>query len=243
MERVSTLLKKLQQQLDEQAPAHTMLTTVHLIQAELQSLVKKTPTIENKKVSVLMPFTYGQNLQPTITFDNNELEDKVVSVLEVNENEVEEELEEIKRNAEKLQAMLQAGKESFQFDPIEEVPTLSHQDAPSRGTVQEQLNFDYHESLNDRLKEDKTELSQSLTSAPIKDLKKAIGVNDRFLFLNELFRGDEAMYERSIKTIQNFSIYPEAEFWIRRELKVKIGWEASDPVVKQFDELIKRRFA
>ena len=243
MERVSTLLKKLQQQLDEQAPAHTMLTTVHLIQAELQSLVKKTTTIENTKVSVLMPFTYGQNLQPTIKTDNNESDEKVVSVLEVNENEVEEELEEIKRNAEKLQAMVQAGKESFQFDPIEEVPTFSHQDNTTKSTVQDKLNFDYQESLNDRLKEDKTELSQSLTSAPIKDLKKAIGVNDRFLFLNELFRGDEAMYERSIKTIQNFSIYPEAEFWIRRELKVKIGWEASDPVVKQFDELIKRRFA
>ncbi|HSN10300.1 MAG TPA: hypothetical protein VLS85_14770, partial [Hanamia sp.] len=86
-------------------------------------------------------------------------------------------------------------------------------------------------------------LSQSLTSVPIKDLRKAIGVNDRFLFINELFRGDEAMYERSIKTIQNFTIYAEAEFWIKRELKVKIGWLDSHPVVKQFDQLIKRRFA
>ena len=74
-------------------------------------------------------------------------------------------------------------------------------------------------------------------------MKKAIGVNDRFLFINELFRGDEAMYERSIKTIQNFSIYAEAEFWIRRELKVKIGWVDSDPVVKQFDQLVRRKFA
>ena len=97
--------------------------------------------------------------------------------------------------------------------------------------------------MNDRLKEVKIELSQSLTSAPIKDLRKAIGINDRFLFINELFRGDEAMYERSIKTIQNFSIYAEAEFWIRRELKVKIGWLDTDPVVKQFDQLVKRRFA
>ena len=105
------------------------------------------------------------------------------------------------------------------------------------------LPFEYPESLNDRLKESKIELSQSLTSSPIKDLKKAIGVNDRFLFINELFRGDEAMYERSIKTIQNFSIYAEAEFWIRRELKVKIGWLDTDPVVKQFDQLVKRRFS
>jgi hypothetical protein len=243
MERVSTLLKKLQQQFDEKAPAITMLSTVHLIQVELESLVKKAPSVENSKVSILMPFTYGQNIHPSFTTCNNVIADKEVSTLELNQNEVEEELAEIKQNSEKLKELEQSEKEAYQFYPIEEVPTLSHQDSPTRGTVQEQLRFDYQESLNDRLKEDKTELSQSLTSAPIKDLKKAIGVNDRFLFLNELFRGDEAMYERSIKTIQNFSIYAEAEFWIRRELKAKIGWIDSDPVVKQFDGLIKRRFA
>jgi hypothetical protein len=107
----------------------------------------------------------------------------------------------------------------------------------------DELSFEYPESLNDRLKENKKELSHSLTSSPIKDLRKAIGVNDRFLFMNELFRGDEAMYERSIKTIQNFSIYAEAEFWIKRELKVKIGWLDNDPIVKQFEQLVKRRFA
>jgi hypothetical protein len=105
-----------------------------------------------------------------------------------------------------------------------------------------EIPFEYPESLNDRLKEIKIELSDKLTDAPIKDLKKAIGINDRFLFINELFRGDEDMYERSIKTIQNFSILAEAEYWIKRELKVKIGWLDSDPIVKQFDQLVRRRF-
>lgn len=244
MERVSTLLKKLQQQLEDKAPAQTMMQTVELIRAELSSHIKKSPLPQENKVSILMPITFINTSQIEITEENLPTESKIVSVLEINPKEVEEELEEIKRNAESLQAMEHAAKEALHFDPLEDVPTLSHQDAPGgKGTIQEQLKFDYQESLNDRFREDKTELSQSLTSAPIKDLKKAIGVNDRFLFINELFRGDEAMYERSIKTIQNFSIYPEAEFWIRRELKVKIGWLDSDPVVKQFDELIKRRFS
>jgi hypothetical protein len=76
----------------------------------------------------------------------------------------------------------------------------------------------------------------------IRDLKKAIGINDRFLYINELFRGDENMYERSIKTINGFSILPEAEYWIQRELKVKIGWNQDSETVKQFDQLVKRRF-
>jgi hypothetical protein len=98
-------------------------------------------------------------------------------------------------------------------------------------------------SLNDLHSNPINEVSDKFEDAPIKDLKKAIGVNERFLYLNELFRGDEAMYERSIKTINAFSIYPEAEFWIRRELKLKLGWDDKYNTVKQFDQLIRRRFS
>jgi hypothetical protein len=97
-------------------------------------------------------------------------------------------------------------------------------------------------SLNDLHSKPVNEVSDIFEDAPIKDLKKAIGVNERFLYLNELFRGDEAMYERSIKTINAFSIYPEAEFWIRRELKLKLGWDDKYNTVKQFDQLVRRRF-
>jgi hypothetical protein len=51
------------------------------------------------------------------------------------------------------------------------------------------------------------------------------------------------MFERSLKTIQGFSIFPEARFWIERELKTKLGWKDNCPVVKSFDHLVRRRFA
>ncbi|MDP1844982.1 MAG: hypothetical protein Q8K64_16325, partial [Sediminibacterium sp.] len=82
-----------------------------------------------------------------------------------------------------------------------------------------------------------------LEETPIRDLRKAISINDRYLFAHMLFRGDENMYERSIKTINSFSIYPEAQYWIQRELKVKLGWQESNETVKHFDQIIKRRFS
>jgi hypothetical protein len=125
------------------------------------------------------------------------------------------------------------------FDPMTEIPTLSQQvqesGAPA-GTAGEQ-------ELNDKLKQGKTELLEILKETPIKDLRKAIGINDRFLFIDELFRGDEAMYERSIKTINGFNIYPEAEYWISRELKVKLGWNNDSKAVQHFDQIVKRRFS
>ena len=240
MYRVSTLLKKLQKQLDENSSAREMLQTVQILQAELIKKIEKKQDAINEKISILMPVSFNVvELEHTGT---SEEEEKVVQVLQVDEKDIEEELAQIKKNAEAVNAHVSHSRPGFLFDPLEEVPTLAHQDQNDKKTSNE-LSFEYPESLNDRLKESKIELSQSLTSVPIKDLRKAIGVNDRFLFINELFRGDEAMYERSIKTIQNFTIYAEAEFWIKRELKVKIGWLDSHPVVKQFDQLIKRRFA
>ena len=100
-----------------------------------------------------------------------------------------------------------------------------------------------HASINEKLKQSKIDLGDTLTEVPIRDLRKAIGVNDRFLFINELFRGDEVAYERSIKTINSFSIFAEAEYWIQRELKVKNGWDSSNEMVAQFFQLVKRRFS
>jgi hypothetical protein len=246
MERVSTLIKKLQRQVDEKASAQMLLHTVQMLQAELQSQSETKNDVKYDKVSVIMPLSFNvfQRRVTGITGDAKIQEEKTIEVLQVDEKEIEEELEQIKRNAEAVNSMVTNARPPYVYNPMEDVPTLSHQTPLGKSNVSKnELPFDYPESLNDRLKQVKTELSDKLTDAPIKDLKKAIGINDRFLFINELFRGDEDMYERSIKTIQNFSILPEAEYWIRRELKVKIGWLDSDPIVKQFDQLVRRRFA
>jgi hypothetical protein len=125
------------------------------------------------------------------------------------------------------------------YDPLQEVPTLAQQTTVRE--INEVMRADPN-SLNDRLKTQVVEVGHRLTDSPIRDLKKAIGINDRYTFINELFRGDEVMYERSIKTINNFKILAEAEYWIQRELKVKIGWDESSSTVAHFDQLVRRRF-
>lgn len=127
------------------------------------------------------------------------------------------------------------------FDTTDEAPTLTQQYAQQPRELH-QLIGEQKESLNDRLKQDQPELGNKLKDTPIKDLRKAIGVNDKFLFIRELFRGDEAMYERSIKTINNFHILPEAEYWISRELKVKLGWDDRSDAAQVFNQLVRRRF-
>ena len=90
---------------------------------------------------------------------------------------------------------------------------------------------------------EKKEVKDHLVMEPIKDLRSAIGINDKFQFIQELFGGDEKSFEVGIKTINAFKIFPEAQFYIKRELREKNNWDEESNVVKQFDQLIKRRFS
>jgi hypothetical protein len=131
------------------------------------------------------------------------------------------------------------------FDTSTEIPTLALQPKKNEFDEIHQLMQSIHSMpvLNEKLRANQMEIGALLNNEPIKELKKGIGINDRFLFVQELFRGDETMYERSIKTIDGFAIYPEAQFWIQRELKLKIGWNEDSATVKHFDQLVKRRFS
>ena len=88
-----------------------------------------------------------------------------------------------------------------------------------------------------------TELQEKLALDPIKDLKTAIGINDKFQFTATLFNGDEKAFEMAVKTINGFKIYAEAQFWIKSNLREQNKWDETAEVVKAFDLLVKRRFA
>jgi hypothetical protein len=264
MERVATLIQKLQEQLEQHATATQLLVTVEMLQSELLHFKLMQPAKESIG-SVAVQVAHAETIPATEEDEDKvQVTERTVEVLNVDEAEMEAELEEIKKNAQSKNNMGSHIKPAMLFDPVEDTPTLFHQDPEPTSTpvgdesaasknekageksglteLHERIGKDDQSSLNDRLKQAQIELGDSLVDVPIKDLKKAIGVNDRFLFINDLFRGDEVMYERSIKTINGFAIYPEAEYWIKRELKLKLGWNERDPVVKQFDQLIKRRF-
>jgi len=268
MERIYTLIDKLyQQKAQASSPAH-LLFTVQLLHQELSQLQNKNGVIGSNKVAVTLPVNLNFSEESLRVPFTEAAKEKEIFVLDAVEEVVEEETETpVVPVAQPKEYILQkpvvkepvyseptpvikkeeprpvyAAQELFDsaFEAVTEAPTLSQYQ--NRVEVHE-LIAERKESLNDRLKEEKTELAHKLKETPIKDLRKAIGINDRFTFLKELFRGDDAMYERSIKTINNFTIFPEAEYWIARELKHKLGWDDNNATVKHFYQLVRRRFA
>ncbi len=98
-------------------------------------------------------------------------------------------------------------------------------------------------SINDRLSSGRRELSlaDKLGMTPIADLKKAISLNQKFLFINELFDKNDTVYHEAISEINTFNSYDEA--WNYLELNCGASdWNLEDQTVEQFLELIERRF-
>ena len=229
MERLDLLIGKLREQFEQKATPAQMLVTVQLIETELMNAIRpSTASRSSTKVAVVMPLRQKNNLseEDIIIFETDE-----------------QDLASFGRNVEKksggmAEKPVKPGVKSY--DPMSEIPTLSQQ--PGQKELNDIIGTP-SSSLNDALREDVQELASSLKETPVKELKKAIGINDRYTFINELFRGDESMYERSIKTINNFRILPEAEYWMERELKIKLGWDDNRAVTKHFYQLVKRRFS
>ncbi len=263
MERAEVLMLKLLEQYRKKETAAQMLVTLQLLQQELMQLNEPVSQLakDRSKVSVVLPFRRSQATDEIESIK----EEKTLQVLHVDEAEVEQELEQMKQAAEMKNEISMKLRPLFQeqYDPMEDVPTLaSHiapvvpakpQPAPSPETAFSPQSAiqppptvpadTLSKELNEKLKDTTKEVGHKLQDTPIKDLRKAIGINDRYLYINELFNGDEAMFERSVKTLNQFSILPEAEFWMQRELRIKLAWKEDNVLVHQFVQLVRRRFS
>jgi hypothetical protein len=227
MEKVGVLIERLFEQYRNNSSKEQLRVTTQLLLSELENKEEQDESGLHSIVSVFFP-----------SFSNfsNKTDEQVEPIAKK-----DKEVKKVVTPAPEIKTEAKATDEKKQytlFDPMVEIPTLALKQQEINETIAQQ------ESLNDKLKsKSHREIASVLKDGPIKDLRKAIGINDQYLFINELFRGDQTMYERSIKTINSFNIYGEAELWIKRELKLKLGWNEGSEVVQLFDQLIKRRFS
>jgi hypothetical protein len=260
MERLAELINKLKEQFEQKADTNKLLGITMLIERELtKPQSAKISTTTSSKISVVMPASrngYHQEQEaedqsPVFTAgkENQPLPEAPREILQFEKPEQPKEepvakaqpvVNEPKRPVQAAPPEKKPNIQEFAFNPLIEIPTLAQQQSIQE--INEMIGI-RDASLNDKLKDNKVEIGEILKDHPIRDLKKAIGVNDRYVFINELFRGDEVMYERSLKTINGFRIFAEAEYWIERELKVKLGWEEHKETTRHFYQLVRRRFS
>lgn len=100
-------------------------------------------------------------------------------------------------------------------------------------------------SINDRLSSENGEntIGEKLRRMPIDDLKSAIGLNQKFWFISNLFNEDANAYNQFIERINKQESIDSAMKIVNDEIKEQFNWdEVEDKSVYKFLDYVERRF-
>jgi hypothetical protein len=103
------------------------------------------------------------------------------------------------------------------------------------------FNVDYEELFMFKAAAD---LSQKLSETPLKNLNKALGLNEKFLYINELFAGDVAKFQASVKILNEGKSFALARSHIESDLIEQFGWmkKQKKNLAIDFLKLVRRRY-
>jgi len=97
----------------------------------------------------------------------------------------------------------------------------------------------------DELEEDSNAaplMPSTIKLKPIKSLKNGIGINDKFMIINDLFEGRTKNFNKAINKLDTLTDTQEALFLLG-DMKDENLWEAQDAVFKSFKMYVERRYA
>jgi len=102
-------------------------------------------------------------------------------------------------------------------------------------------NNDYEQLFQ---QENSNELSHKLSTLPISDLNKAMGINERIFTINELFRGDSTAFKKTIATLNQLPSFREAKNYLAENVVTEFDWtnKLRKNKAKNFIKLVNRRY-
>ena len=197
--------------------------------------------------------------------DSDELinfEDDIQSVIpeeEIDEVPVENVIEEEAAEEElPVEELIQEEPEVIEDEPVqEEVPEVAIQEEKVEETLKNEVEeqkseepevkaeekkilgekFIKEPTLNERLAAGKNQETK-IKGKPVTSLKKAIGLNDKFMYLRELFDNDNGKFEKAIDTLDACRNLIEAIEYLEQNFK----WTKNETSLK-FIALVKQRFS
>ena len=97
-------------------------------------------------------------------------------------------------------------------------------------------------TLNDQVdSRNSYSVAERLQQNRITDLRAAMGINDKFLFINDLFQGDSDRYNQAIEALNTLAGMDEATIHLNH-LQQQYGWDNGSPVFDKLRDFIRRRY-
>lgn len=89
------------------------------------------------------------------------------------------------------------------------------------------------------------DLSDRYGNAPITDLSKSMGINEKIFTIQELFGGDKELFQTTISRLNNFESFHEAKVYLANGVARDQHWNEGSNIKKatNFVKLVQRRYA
>jgi len=131
------------------------------------------------------------------------------------------------------------------FKPVVPPPARHSNGSPSKNAAKTQeidLFASEEPAFNIKLKEarEKT-FGPKIQPEHIDNLKAAISINEKFMFINELFDGNLREYNETIETLNGFKNLDQAADYLDL-MRKKNFWNTGSNAFKKLKELVERRF-
>ncbi len=100
----------------------------------------------------------------------------------------------------------------------------------------------YKPTLNDLLAKTRGENINATTNVVVKDLKQAINLNDKLLYIKDLFNGYNLAYAEAIDLANKLPNFEAADNFFQKNYAAKNNWAEKQGTVDKFYELLNQRF-
>lgn len=88
----------------------------------------------------------------------------------------------------------------------------------------------------------KSNSDPALQKPAIRDLKQAINLNDKLLYIKDLFNGYNLAYAEAIELINKMPDFKSADDFLKNNYAIKNNWAAKQGTVDKFYALLNQRF-
>lgn len=127
-------------------------------------------------------------------------------------------------------------------------------DPEKEATIRKKKEFEEIKNLNERFHKPQTTLHEQLASKPastlsdlhqknkIESIKKYITLNQKFMFINELFSGNQTEYQEALEKLESSSNRREA-LAVLQPYQKKHQWDDEADEAMEFMEIVSKRFS
>ena len=102
----------------------------------------------------------------------------------------------------------------------------------------------YRPTLNDQFqKGEHSTLADLHAKQKITDIKKHISINQRFMFVNDLFGGSTAEFNQAVESLEKLDNYDTAMQFLIQNYQGKHQWDMDSEEVNEFIQILHKRYS